>query len=930
MIRLVVAAVAALFCMGAAMAQEAPAYGPVPNWVTVATLDPEAAHAGEGPFLLYDQQRLIEGDTVHHYADTAFHIANQQMLAAFGTISLPWQPEQGAMTIHRVEIIRDGETIDLLASGARFSVLQREQQLEQAQLTGTLTATMPAEGLRLNDVLRVSVSVDQRDSALGGNAQVAVPVPVEPVKLAFGRVRLLWPSDRALRWKLPDYATAPQEAEAGGRRELIVSLPLAKPPELPDDLPARFAQLPILEATSFSDWADVATTMAPLYRAEGLIAPEGELAREVAAIAAASTDPLARATAALQLVQGRVRYLYKGMDGGNYRPQQPEETWALRYGDCKAKTLLLLAVLHELGIEGEAALVHSTLGALVPQRVPSPAAFDHVIVRARIAGRDFWLDGTDLGATAATMADIPPFHNALPLTAAGALVPLPLTPPAEPDLAFDYTIDMRAGMHLPVLFEFSGTMTGEIAEMLRMVKLQGDAAQIATMAENLAKLTLRNAVVTEAAVEAPDDGSGVTVTASGIFYPKWEEENRELHYWLDSSVEGIAFAPNRARSAWRDLPAIATELESSRMRLRIRLPGGGEGYRLAGDETLPRELAGRLLAREVQQDGAWVTVTDRVDSGFIEVQPEEIGAERRKLAQAKSRRLKLIASEDAGFFPDQLERARADGMIDLLEARYGAWIAADPEEAFRYESRGWFREQIDAEETALEDYDRAIELDPSAQRYRGRAAIHAELKNWDAALADARAAYELDPASDGGIGLVAHYQAEGGDVDGAVATLTEQIDLGGDTSGNLASSLASILADAGRTDEALATLDEAILLRPDDSMLLNSRCWTKGTRNRDLEGGLRDCTRAIELAESPAAILDSRAMIYFRMNRLDSALADLDAALALAPEMAAGRFLRGVVRTRMGDAEGARSDLDLAARLVPDIAETYAEYGVAP
>ena len=71
--------------------------------------------------------------------------------------------------------------------------------------------------------------------------------------------------------------------------------------------------------------------------------------------------------------------------------------------------------------------------------------------------------------------------------------------------------------------------------------------------------------------------------------------------------------------------------------------------------------------------------------------------------------------------------------------------------------------------------------------------------------------------------------------------------------------------------------------------LLNARCWLKGTRNLALDTALRDCTRSIELSENPEHALDSRAMVYFRLNRLEEAVADLDAALDAAPEQAASR-----------------------------------------
>src|SRR3546814_349035 len=128
-------------------------------------------------------------------------------------------------------------------------------------------------------------------------------------------------------------------------------------------------------------WADLSRTIAPLYATAGTIRDSGALAAEVDRIAAATSDPKARADAALRLVQNEIRYLYRGMENGNYVPQAPEATWSLRYGDCKAKTLLLLAMLDQLGIEARPALVSSAFGDLLRDRLQTLGALDRKSTR---------------------------------------------------------------------------------------------------------------------------------------------------------------------------------------------------------------------------------------------------------------------------------------------------------------------------------------------------------------------------------------------------------------------------------------------------------------------------------------------------------------------------------------------------------------------
>jgi tetratricopeptide (TPR) repeat protein len=108
------------------------------------------------------------------------------------------------------------------------------------------------------------------------------------------------------------------------------------------------------------------------------------------------------------------------------------------------------------------------------------------------------------------------------------------------------------------------------------------------------------------------------------------------------------------------------------------------------------------------------------------------------------------------------------------------------------------------------------------------------------------------------------------------------------------------------------------------------RCWVKGTLNVSLDTALKDCTRAIELGDSAANALDSRAMVYFRLNRLDDALADLNAALDIDPDQAASLYMRGLIRKRMGDAKVGEVDLGAARLMSPTIDRDYSRYGIAP
>lgn len=920
-----------LACSGAAWAGETPLYQPVPAWV--APLPPGAADAARADdstpmLMLLDSQRRFEKGRVWSYVDSATRIASPEVLGQAGTLTIPWSPDQGDLVVHRVEILRGSERIDILRRGERFEVLRREEALEQREFTGLLTATLPVQGLQVGDVLRVAFSVTATDPALKGRVQMAAPLMAAPFRAGFARTRLSWPAADKMIWRLHGEGAAVEPRLADGWRELTLTMPLPKQPEMPGDAPARFRRPPMLEATSFADWADMSRVMAPLYATDGLIAPGSPLDREAAAIMASTPDPLARTQRALELTQDKVRYLLMGMAGGNYTPQSPARTWELRYGDCKAKTLLLVALLRRMGVEAEA-VVASVQGAdLVAGRLPMPATFDHVLVRATVNGETLWLDGTKSASRLADIRDTPPFRHVLPLRPGGAeLMPLPMRANARPDMEVSLDLDESASVDLPSLFRAELSLRGPGAALIGAAAAQADTGQKREMVERAIREQLGEAQLFDTAVRYDASAGIATLSASGLTTTPWKREEKRFRRPLDRAMGYLNFQPDRARPVWRNVPVATEEPGGVAFRTRIKLPDGGRGYVLEGERELTGALAGMAVRRRATLADGMVTVEERVDSTGAEIAPGDVAAERARVTLAKAKPLRLIAPADAG----RRWTAGSDpARIRAIEAAFAKAIAADPDEVTAYQSRASFRAGVLDWRGAAEDLASAIAIEPSVDLHLRRSGILSQSARDGEALAEAEAAQKLDPASTPALLRVAELLSERGDAARALALVQERVDLGGEERFHFLRGKADIQARTGDKAGAIATLDAAITEKPGDPSLLNARCWAKATLNVALDTALKDCTKAIELSDHPAAALDSRAMVYFRLNRSEEALADLDAALEEAPQLPEALFMRGVVRKQAGRAKEGEADLATARLLSPRIERDYRRFGIAP
>lgn len=926
------AALLAALVSSAAAAGNRPLYKPAPAWVLPAPpIDPAGLNDTSAAVLVLDQQQRLEDGRVWVYADTATRVASEQALMQLGTIKLQWQPDEGDLIVHRIQIVRGAQTIDLLKSRDPLTVLRREAGLESLMIDGVLTATMPVQGLAVGDVLRVSYSMTRNDPVLRGAMQSGAFLPADPYRVGFARARVLWKRGDAVRWKALSKVEGAKVQTSGAYQELTVRLPLGKQPEVPADAPQRFHPLPVLELSSFADWPAVSKTMAPLFNAAGTAKPGSPLSTEIARIKAASSNPRTRAAMALRSVQGNVRYLFNGLDHGNYVPQMPEKTWEVRYGDCKAKTLLLLSMLNGVGIEAEPVLANLGQGDYLPERLPSAGAFNHVLVRARIGGHSLWLDGTGGGARLADLDDTPNLHWVLPLRVAGAtLERIETHADAQPRIEIDETIDLKAGIGVAAPFTAEIMLRGPSAEQIKTASAQISEDKRRELIDNLVRQATRPAVITTRDLSYDAETGTAMIRATGITGGDWAREDQRYQLSIDRTLPKIGFGGDRARPEWKTIPVATPGVGTLLTRTTIKLPRGGAGFALEGERTLPEPIAGVRVKRVATLVGGTASVEDRVEETAVEIAPADIPATRARVTQAQSRALKVLAPRDYPARWRVVSEAGRSGALKPVDAALGKAIdeAEANEKPARLFARAQFRAGVFDRKGAITDLTSAIASRPSTAAYLVRSSLRRDVHDDAGALADAKAAYALDPGLLPVIASFTRLQSEQGQRDAALTLIEDKVASGGEQKAAYLGLKAELLARAGRAADALAAADAAVAAKPGDPEFLNNRCWIKGTLGMKLDTALKDCTKAIELGDVTAQALDSRAMVYLKLGRLDDAKADLDAALDQSPELAQSMFVRAVIEKRQGATARAADDLTGARLMLPRVEEEYARYGV--
>ena len=901
---------------------------PAPDWVIdIGAISPEDAKR-EG-LILIDRQQKVEGDRTWAYSDLAIRAASTDTLAGLGNISLSWHPDKGDLIVHRVEIIRDGVIIDVLKSGNKFTVLRREQNLEQQWINGVLTATMQIGGLKIGDILRFSTSTSFSDAALGGNVEIAQPLIMEPVKIAKSALRLIWPENKPFKWRVTTKDVQPQITKHDGLVELKIVQPLPKPAQKPSYAPARFVPPDLFEVSSFTSWNEVSKVTAPHYATEGLITPGSPLAVQIAKIAASTNDPKLRTAAALRMVQDEVRYLFNGQTQGNYIPQKPAETWEKRYGDCKAKTLLLVAMLRALGVQAEPALAHASLGDLVASRLPSLGAFNHVITRVVLGDTIYWLDGTALGTRLADLGDPPAFSYALPIRTSGSeLEAIAYAAPARPLVSVDTEIDATAGLALPKLFKVTVDLRNADFFKLRQAQSLLDEKKLNETIDAIIDKYVSNAIVSKRSLAFDDAAGSVRITGEGIVSLTWFQEGDLRQATIGTIFSDFDIDVNRSRPAWKDVPVASNFPNHYQSRYRVRLPIGGKGFRLENPKAVSGRFSAYDMSVKTRFEGGAFEIDESWKTSLLETPSADMPIAREKIARAKAGEVQIVAPAN---YPTQLREiraARAAGLHKRLAAAYAENISQDLENPKGYRSRAYFLQDIDDKAGAIADVSKIIELGADEETYLWRAGLY-ETIDPKKALADIEAARAIDPSSANAILQLGEIYIKQQRFDEALEIVDDALPLQKDPS-DLTVLKAEIMARSGKSTDALALINKANLSKPGNTTLLNGRCWVKALANVELDTALKDCTKAIELTDSPSIMLDSRGLVYLRMQRYEEAIADVDAALRLRPNLATSLFVRGVARSFSGAAVLGQQDIADALTIQPSIEADYSRLGVKP
>ncbi len=546
---------------------------PPGSWVRPLALpedDPAGPRESTGlRYLVFDRQILAAVDGRQDYSRVAWKVETTAGLQDASEVEIRFDPSFERLVIHDARVLRAGRAVWRFSPG-EVRVVEAEQDLEARLYNGERTATIFVKGLRVGDTVDYAYTLEGDNPVLGGRFDTVLGVEFsQPVERVHRRV--VWQRSSPLRVNPRGPVPRPTVTTTAEGTVYEWESRHARAVRAEERTPSWFVSYGRVELSDFGGWAEVARRGRELFAVVDAPAPALDALLRGWKVSEAPEDE--RIDRAVRFVQDEVRYLGLELGPHSHQPHSPAQTLERRFGDCKDKAALLVALLRRLGLKAWPALASTVARQGLDERLPALFAFDHAIVALQAGASLQFVDPTasEQGGRVRGRRP-PPFARALVLAEdTRGLVELPYAPPREPTVEVAETFalaDWNAAARLDVVT----TYRDEDADELRQSQSRSTRQEMGRRYREFYAQALGSGLRTLELPRVEDDREhNVVVVREAYEVPSLLQQGaHEFHAWfIDQRLA-------RPRAVERSAPLALTHPEHVRQTVTVRLPGPPE------------------------------------------------------------------------------------------------------------------------------------------------------------------------------------------------------------------------------------------------------------------------------------------------------------------------------------------------------------------
>lgn len=746
---------------------------PPPAWVQrveANVLPPELPRAPV-QLAVFERQTRLSAEGTQRFVRAVRVISEPAGLEPASQIEIEFDPSYQRLTLHRIELWRAGQRIDLLDRN-KVKLLHREPQLERQMIDGRMTASLVLADIRVGDRIDWAYTLAGDNPVFGGRFVEIDWTQGSLGPAALYQYRLLAPPERQIRHQIGDASvtmtTQMLAASAGpsaGMRETVFQRRLVPQFRYDPVAPGGVYLKDQLQLSEFADWAEVARWAETLFASASQPGPE-VLAR-AAELRARFSDPGQRLRAALDLVQTEVRYFGTEIGANSHQPAAADAVLKQRFGDCKDKVALLKSLLQGLDLPTTPLLVSTRYQRDVAGMLPSPLAFDHAIAGVTLAGKTLWLDGTR-SLQSGPPDQRQPLGLGFGLMASATSTALVALPAGDDSLRVDAEDTLRFGkLSEDVLLEARQTFLGDLAEMVRGAQAGLPAADFnQQMAADHNRLYPSLVADGPATLTDAPDRNAVTVVQRFRLVNAWkfaQQRQLSLEFALPALMSALRLPDQNPRTQALRLAFPGIYRQSVVFKFSEPVFGKPSSYRFDdGGAQFKLSLRGEGTLDSERLDGELRVSGDRIEAAdwarhrdaLVKIWPRlgnTIVVSALTTVQAERLRERFAALDD------DIKRGRVKASTPVQRDALARLIVLDDQiggdrltpklKAEALIARGQQLDHLGRLAQGQADFEQAIRLDPLNADAPAALAVNALLRRDDAsALAQADAALRLAPS----------------------------------------------------------------------------------------------------------------------------------------------------------------------------------------
>jgi len=364
--------------------------GGIPDWVVVSSAESKTTNKGSIDYILSDTQVNLANQQPQFFYNFSYHVNDVRGVEENSDLRISFNPDFQTVIFHNARLIRDGKTIQQLSPDL-VRMIDIEPEQTNKIYSGYKQLTLWLKGVAPGDTVDYSYSIIGANPVFAGYTSyffdLGWSIPVEHLN-----VRVLTTPETDLHFRLGNTDSKLTENTIGNFKEYQLSIQNTLAILKDGDNPSWEVIYPYLQISDYSSWKELSHWADSLFDFALNEAWSEELMKVAQELR--SLPPKEAIESAIKLAQEQIRYLGVEIADNSHRPHTPSQVYANRYGDCKDKAVLLVALLRHLNIEAAPALVSMQFEQTLDQYLPSHNLFDHAIAWFKFEGKEYWIDAT--------------------------------------------------------------------------------------------------------------------------------------------------------------------------------------------------------------------------------------------------------------------------------------------------------------------------------------------------------------------------------------------------------------------------------------------------------------------------------------------------------------------------------------------------------